>query len=53
MTLPPIWEPEALTVRSGALGDYSAIIEAREAKITLPLHRLIGKYAEYGRLFAV
>ena len=53
MTLPPIWEPETLTVRNGAPGDYSAIIEAREARITLPLHRLIGKYAEYGRLFAV
>jgi len=53
MTLPPIWEAETLTVRNSAPGDYSSIIEAREANITLPLHRLIGKYAIYGRLFAV
>jgi hypothetical protein len=35
MTLPPIWEAETLTVRNSAPGDYSSIIEAREARITL------------------
>ena len=53
MTMPPNWDPEPLTVRSSEPVDYSSIIVVREARITLPLHRLIGKYAIYGKLFAV
>jgi hypothetical protein len=53
MTLAPILEADIPTVFDGARCDYSSIIEARKARITLPLHKLIGKYANYGRLFAV
>jgi hypothetical protein len=53
MMLPPIIEADARAFLDGApCNDYSSIIEAREARITIPLHKLIGKYAEYGRLLA-
>jgi hypothetical protein len=36
----------------GVYTDYSFIFERREVRIEFPLHKLIGKYAEYGKLFA-
>jgi hypothetical protein len=53
--LPAILETAAPVVLDGAIcNDYAFVFESHQARIEFPhLHKLVGDYAVYGRLFAV